>query len=410
MPSVNDKSQGNLVSKLILTFAVFSYFDLFQFVFIPYSIRVISSILTAAILIVFILIRIIYMPDRHVRMNFSSIIILLIIGTIPAYFTAQYYHDQTIPISFYGNRMILFYLIYFFVHLYKIPVKFVLQLIVLTGLFVAGLFIVQYIMYPTKLLDIKAFVERGTIRMFVPGMICTIASYFYFLNQFFERHKISQMLLSLLCLSIFILQGTRSYIFTLILLTMLYMLFSKRIKAKFLIMIVVSVAVVTVFLLFQEIFTELTKVSNMQAGNIGQNVRVKAARFFLTDFMPGGWAYVFGNGSAAPGSPYWQKSLFYTIKYGYYITDIGIIGDYVKFGIVFTLAGFAMLGKSLFFKVSPEYNFLKYYIVSQCFTLLTGYGLLSGVDIIIVMILYVFDVDRFERLQELTAAETEKSE
>lgn len=400
MAAEHEISLSNFISKLILALTVFSYFDLFQFVFIPYKIRVVSSILMAAVLIIFILLRIIYMPDRHVKMNFSSFILLLIFGTVPAYFTAFYYHDQSFPISFYANRMVLFYLLYFFVHFYKVPVKFVLQLIVFTGLFVAVLFIVQYIMYPVKLMDIKAFVERGTIRMFVPGMICTIVSYFYFLNQFFEKHKISLMLLSLLCLSIFILQGTRSYIFTLFLLTMLYLLFTKRIKAKFLIMLVVSMAVVMVFFLFREIFTELTKVSNSQAGNISQNVRVKAAKFFLTDFMPGSWAYIFGNGSAAPGSSYFQKWIYYIIKYGYYITDIGVIGDYVKYGVLFTISGLIMLGKSLTFKVSPAYNFLKYYIVSQCFTLLTGYGILSGVDINIVLILYVFDVDRFESLNE----------
>jgi hypothetical protein len=291
------------------------------------------------------------------------------------------------------------------VHLYKIPVSFVLRLIVFTGILAAVLFIIQYNIYPSRILDIKAYEERGALRMFVPGMICTVAAYFYFLNQFFEKTKIKHLLISFLCLSVFIMQGTRGYIFPLIFLTMVFLLLTKRIQAKFLIMIAVTLAAISVFIAFRQIFTELTKISTSQASNVGSNVRIKAARFFLTDYMPGKLAYLFGNGSPGPGSIYGQRSVFYNLKYGYYITDIGIIGDYVKFGVLFILGGLIMLLKSLTFKTSSTYTFLKYYILSQCFTLLTGYGLLGGVDVTIILILYIFDVDRDLNLRALNKAD-----
>jgi hypothetical protein len=44
--------------------------------------------------------------------------------------------------------------------------------------------------------------------------------------------------------------------------------------------------------------------------------------------------------------------------------------------------------------VGPEYSYLKYYIAMQSFTLLTGKGILGGVDIILLLILYIFDTER----------------
>ena len=247
---------------------------------------------------------------------------------------------------------------------------------------------------------------RGTIRLFVGGMICTQAAYFYFLNQFFAKNKLHYLFLSLLCLSIFILQGTRQLIFGMAFLTLINLLFAKRIQSRFLITLILSMAVISVFLVFREIFDEIYKVSATQAQYLGTGIRIKAARFFLTSFMPTKWAYLFGNGDSGLASAYDQRIILYALKYGYYISDIGILGDYVKYGAVFLLAGIYMVIKVLLFKAGPEVQFLKYYVLSQCFTLVTGYGIFGGADIVMILILYVFDVNRAEILSEKYSLES----
>ncbi len=394
------KSNGNIISSSILVLAFFSYFGLFEFTVIPYPVRVLSSAIMCALMAVMIITRIIYHPVQTIKMNFSTPILLLIFGVLPSYFIANYYYNQSVFLSLYANKMIWFYLLYFYVHFFKISTKFILKLIILTGLFAVVLFYIQYIIYPTRIMDIYIFEDRGTFRMFVPGMICAIVAYFYFLNQFFEKNRLIFLIICIICLSIYVLQGTRGYIFTLFFLTIVFLLVTNRIKSKFLIIFSIIVATFTVFAIFQNIFLELTRVSTSQANSLSSNIRIKSARYFLTDFMPGFSAYIFGSSNAAPGTIYSEKFMFNALKYGYYISDIGVIGDYVKYGLVFTLAGLYLLFKSIFYKISSKYSFLKYYIIAQCFTLLTGYGIFGGVDVIIVLILYVFDVDRFERLQE----------
>jgi hypothetical protein len=57
-----------------------------------------------------------------------------------------------------------------------------------------------------------------------------------------------------------------------------------------------------------------------------------------------------------------------------------------------------MLIKALRFRINNSLIYLKFYILSQCFTIITGKGIFGGVDIIMLLILYVFDVYRSETL------------
>jgi hypothetical protein len=394
MNKILDKYVGNLV----VIMAVVSYFDLFKFVFIPFSFQVYSQILTLGLMILLIILRIIYLPPNRVKMNFSIPILLLLIGSIPSMFIAQVYHNQSFIISIFANRFILFYLLYFFVHFYRINTKFVLHLIVFIGLFAVSLYYIQYTLYPKQILNIGIIEGRGTIRLFVAGMLCSQVAYFYFLNRFFKENRITYLLLSFLTLSIFVLQGTRQLIFGLAFLTLINLLFAKRIKSRFLITLTLSVAIVAVYFVFREIFIELTQVSSSQMQQMGEGIRLKAARYFLTDFMPSSWAYIFGNSEAGPGSIYGQRQFILALNYGYYITDLGILGDYITYGLVFVIAGLFMLIKALRFRINNSLIYLKFYILSQCFTIITGKGIFGGVDIIMLLILYVFDVYRSETL------------
>jgi len=379
---------------LILLVVIVSYFELFKISAIPNTVRYFSQVLSSALILIFILLGIIYLPAHREKMHFSAPILILIIGAIPSIFMARYFHHQPIIASIWAYRILFFYLLYFFLHFYKVQVKYIINSIVIIGFLAVAMYYIQYFLFPKMIFDITFLAGRGTIRLFIAGMLCTQFAYFYFLHQFYTRKKVIHLILCLLSLSIFILQGTRQTIFALVFLTLIYILFSRKIRSKAVILIIFSLAMIAAFFIFREIFNELTKVSSAQVRNLSGGIRLRAMKFYLTDFMPNKLAYVFGNGSSGMGSAYERKLVFIAIKYKFYLADIGIIGDYVKYGIVFTIGGLAMIIKSIGFKVSSKYSYLKYYIYSQCFTLIAGYGIFGGVDIIILMILYIFDIDR----------------
>lgn len=394
------KNLDRYIGNSVTFFAVAAYFELFKFIMIPYSIRVMSQVVVCGLMLLLIILRLIYQPEKLVKMNFAIPIFILIISALPSYFVAQSSHNQSFLISAYANRIIWFYLLYFFVHVYQISVKFIIRMILFIGLLAVVLYYVQFTLYPKILLDINILEGRGTIRLFVAGMLCTQAAYFYYLNRFFKKNSIIDLVLALVSLSIFVLQGTRQLLFAIALLTLVNLFFSRRVKGRVLKIGVLALASVAVFFIFREIFIELTRISTSQVSDLSSGIRIKAARFFLTTFQPSEWSYIFGNGGSGQGSIYSQKMTLYSFKYGFYTTDIGVIGDYVKYGIIFVAAGLYMLTKSLLIKVNSEFRYLKYYIVMQGFTLLTGFGILGGVDVVLLLILYVFDVDRANRLKE----------
>ena len=394
------KNLDRFIGNTVTLFAVVAYFELFKFVMIPSSIRILLQVAACGLMILLIILKLIYQPENMIRMNFSTPILILIIGVIPSYFIAQSYHNQSFLISAFANRIIWFYVLYFFIHVYKISVKYIIRIILIIGMFAVLLYYIQFTLYPKIILDIHILEGRGTIRLFVVGMICTQAAYFYFLNRFFEKNSTIDLILALVSMSIFVLQGTRQLLFAIALLTLVNLFFSRRVKGRVFKIAVFTLASVAVFMIFREIFIELTRVSTSQVSDLSGGIRLKAAKFFLTSFQPDELSYIFGNGSSGRGSIYSQRMTLYTLKYGFYLSDIGVLGDYIRYGIVFVIAGLYMLAKSIMFRVSPEYRYLKYYIIMQCFTLLTGYGILGGVDVVLLLILYVFDVDRANQIKE----------
>jgi len=387
------------IGRIVALLAIVSYFELFKLTAFPYIIRQFSQVIVMAMMFILIIIKIIYSQERPVKMNFAVPIILLMIGALPSYFVAAAYHGQNLLISLYANRIIWFYLLYFFVHFYKVSPRFLLRLVILTGLFAVVLYYIQFYMFPQMIMEINFQTDRGTIRLFVAGLICTQAAYFYFLKRFFAKNRIIYLVFALLCLSVFILQGTRQIIFALIFLSLVYVLLARRIRSRTFVSFIFITGAITLFFLFREIFIELTEVSATQVRSLGEGVRLKAAKFFITDFMPNIYAYLFGNGNSGLSSRYNQEMMMYVFKNGYYVSDIGLLGDYVKYGIVFITAGIYLIIKGLTFKISNNIDFLKFYIFLQCFTVFTGYGFLGGVDIIMLLILYVFDVDRAEQTE-----------
>lgn len=386
---------------IIVAISIIAYFQFFRFNAVPHIIKAATQVGVSALLIVLIVVRVIYFKESYNRMHFKGLILVLLLASIPSYFVAYIYHQQSFFISLYANKILFFYLLYFFLHLYKVPVKDILKIFVVTGLIAVVLYYAQLAVYPRLFMNVVAMETRGTIRLFVAGMICTIVAYFYFLNRFFETNNYRALIMAVVCFSVFMLQGTRQLIFSTIFLTLVNLIISHRVKSKFLMLVLVSFASFTVFLVFREIFIGIAVVSSTQAQHYESDIRFRAATFFLTDFMPSTWAYIFGNGASDAGSPFDLKIIYYSLKYKFFQSDIGIIGDYVKYGIVFSIAGLILLIRALLFKVPGQYLFLKFYILTQCFTLLTGKGILGGTDIVIVAILYIFDVARAEYVESV---------
>src|SRR4030042_4370132 len=102
-----NKFLSRFFNDFVVFLAFVLYFEFFKLMIVPYTFRILSQVFVCALMAVLIIIRIIYNPERRkITRNFAGPLLLLIIGAIPSYFVANAYHNQSLLISSFTNRIL----------------------------------------------------------------------------------------------------------------------------------------------------------------------------------------------------------------------------------------------------------------------------------------------------------------
>ncbi len=377
---------------------------------VPRPARIISEFAAIAVIILFLLIKQTYYSEKEAPKNFVLPISLFIISMLLSTIVTKFYHNQSYLLSVWISRGVFFYFLYFLLHALKFEKRQLEKIIINLGLITIGLYYVQTILYPLQLFDVRMSIDRGTLRLFIPSMGFTLLAYFYYLNKFFKDNKPIDIIIALLCYSIFILQATRQLIASLALLTIINLFRSRQVKSRFFLVLFILIGMVAMFFIFFELFMEMFAVSHEQtSGSDTESIRVMAARYFLTEFFPSDLAYILGNGEGHQASPYGMKLLGLQLIQGYYLSDIGLVGDYVRYGAIFVLAAFIMLYRLLTIRVAPDYEYLRYYVYLKLFTIVTGKGIFGVPDLVIILVAFMFDLGNQEYKKSLDAKKSENT-
>ena len=287
-----------------------------------------------------------------------------------------------------------FYLFYYLLHIFQLKAHDIERLMVIMGVLYVVFFIMQYIFYPTILFDVRIDISRGTLRIFLPALGFMFFTYYKFLQEFLKNQKLQHAVFLILFFLVGgILQGTRQTLASMTLITAAFIFFSKQVKSKAFIISLATIAAISVFLIFQDIFTEIMATTQMETANQAPNVRTLAATFFLTDFMPANIAYILGNGQDSMNSLYGQRIHLYRTLLGFFQSDIGIIGDYSKFGILFVIAQISIIIRIIFGKLHPNISYLRYLFISIALMMFSGRNFFgtSGGIVFVTMSLYLID-------------------
>ncbi|NJK95453.1 MAG: hypothetical protein HC905_11580, partial [Bacteroidales bacterium] len=97
----------------------------------------------------------------------------------------------------------------------------------------------------------------------------------------------------------------------------------------------------------------------------------------MNDFFPNTLSYIIGNGAANPYSEYGSRVIFYMQYFGYFQADIGMIGDYSKYGIFFVLTGLFLIFRIITMRMPAEISFVKYMFAGTLLMSFTGSGFFS---------------------------------
>jgi hypothetical protein len=395
--------------KIFVSFIIISSVSFFELVIFNRNIINYIQILSIGFIIAFLLINIFYNSSRTFKQNFRTEIILLFAAVIISMFGAYYYHNQSFKYTVIAQKELYFFLFYFALHKLKIKPNHIIHIVIYISLFYSILYLLQTIIFPAQILSSQMFYNRGTLRIYMPGSGFLIISFFYALHQVIAYNRIKFIFLCIFFFIIFILQGSRQVLASVFLVSILYVFYNKKDKlSKFLMVVLVILSIIPLLHIFKNIFVSIISVTKIQPSFIEENIRFKAAIFFLLEFFPNKITYIIGNGMPSSHSIYGLKINAYKEMFGFYQSDIGIIGEYTKFGLLFIIAELSILIRSLYKKIKDNFIFVKYVIILIMLTLFTGAGAF-GVDsniIIICLLLYIIDINKIN--DSAKTNETEK--
>lgn len=230
------------------------------------------------------------------------------------------------------------------------------------------IYIVNYITFPFMIFGAKEATEiddsRGVIRIGIQYLDLFILATFYAINQWLLSKNNKWIIIMTLCLIMIILSVTRQIIAITLILGTLFFLKKSNIYQK--IIFVITISLFTIYILPQiPIYKALVETTQNQIDNNKnkkEDVRIRAARFYLDEYQTNDITRIFGNGIPSIGNSKWGDDFENTTRNeGYYSSDIGWIGFYWHFGIITVLGVFILLFKAATIKKSPDHEYLTYY-------------------------------------------------
>lgn len=352
-----------------------------------------SELMGIAIIGLLIIFHLVYSSQKSVRMHFSVGITLILLAGMTSMIAAYVTRDQRIIQTLFAQRALYYYFLYFLLHQMKFDVKDMEKLVFFFALLYVVLHFVQTAMYPRVLFNATVYAARGTIRIYLPGAHYIAIAFYWSLQKFFRSNKMKNLLVMFLILIVYVMRGGRFPLAILVLIVVLFLLFDRKVKSRFFIMLLGLLGAFAIFMIFQNIFLELANTSERNASIGNDYIRIKATRYFLTDFFESPLAYITGNGMYHLHSAYGKQIIYYQMVYNYNLGDIGIMGNYAIYGLFFVLGVLIICIKAMVIKIESDYIFIKYYFIAVIIGLVLSGGF-SNSDFIcmIVCMLYLMDI------------------
>jgi hypothetical protein len=401
-----------MFKRLLILTIILSSLGFFNFSFLGKDVLKLIEIAGIGLIILIIVLQGIYGINEGFKLTFKWEVTLILISVVTSMFMAYSAHNQGLPTTLIAQRFMYFYFFYFALHLIKIPDYDLEKIIVYLAIIYTVFYIIQYIAYPRLIFNVRIAEDRGTVRIFQAGLLFLILAYFYILNKSFGEFTPGRLALLLFFFSTIILMGTRQLIFSMLFLSMLNILYSNKVKSKILVALIAVVAAVPVFFMFQDIFLSILSLSKEQSVSIEENGRILSGTYFLTEFFPNYAAYITGNGADSANSAYGSMIQMYKEVFGFYQSDVGIIGDFSKFGAIFLIAVISVLIRVLYGKLGDELVYIKYFYLFIILTSFTGSGPFGDANSIVTICItfYIIDVYRHNQLVDESESPSDEME
>lgn len=374
----------------LLLFIILCSISFFEIRFIPIQLLKALEFAGIGMMSGMLIINLVYGKGPGIKKNFTFEIGLILTSVVLSMFGAYVYHQQPFAITAVVQRYMYFFLFYFLLHQLRPEPNDLLRLIIYLGITYALIYFAQYFLYPTQILHSKTAQARGTVRIFFPGAIYLFLSLFLGLYLFFATHKYKYIAIVLAGVFVTILLGTRQVLIPIIFLIIMYILFSKKVKSKFAVFTLAALSLIPLYFMFEGIFISLLEVSKEQSQNAEDDIRIRAMKYYIFDFFPNSFSYIIGNGESSSNSIFGIKVNQVKEFFGYYQSDIGLIGDFSKFGLLYIVGQLVSMIRIVTWKLDEKMAFIKLMIWSMIITMATS-GSFAGDPVGVCIMFYLVD-------------------
>jgi len=393
------------INILILAFIILCANSFYKFAYLG-PLEKGSELLGTVLVIVLILLHMIYSGDRGIRQNFTVPVVLILLSALTSMITAYLVRDQKIIHTLFAQRALYYYFLYFLLHQMRFDTRDIENLFIFFALVYLALHFIQTFLYPNIFFNATVFLDRGTIRIYLPGSHYIAVAFLIFLQRFSRTGGLINLVLLLTIAAAYIMRGGRLPMAILVLTVVLFFLFERKVRSRLLMIMLGLVGGFAIFIIFRNVFLELIATSERQASMGQEYIRFRTAEFFLTDFFESPVAYITGNGYGYSNSHYGKLISHLSAHYGYTLGDIGIIGNYAIFGAFFVIGVLIICIRAVRLRIGSGQHYIRYYFISVILGLVLSGGFARPDFIVLaVCLLYVLDVSHLQSREELSASD-----
>ena len=253
---------------------------------------------------------------------------------------ALLYHHQSFSLSIIVLRTNFYWLLYFVLHIFNLPKQKIINLMIFIGSVWVFLTIIQQFTYPHYYFysrddNDQSIYRAGVYRFMVVGHQYGDFVLFYFFYNFLITRKIIPILFVFVGLVGFYFYGTRQFALSAVGCMIISAFF---VKGMHRIYILAFLGIVTLLVLNfkDQLFGQYVEMTTDQL-KYGDDIRLISANFFLTEYWPSKLARLIGNGAAYATSRYGKEITNINLYLHFYRSDVGIIGAFNQFGILYVL-------------------------------------------------------------------------
>ena len=204
--------------------------------------------------------------------------------------------------------------------------------------------------------------DSTDIGYYVKGIYFVILYFYFLVNEYIKRFSWKKFLQASAILLFLILYQNRSLLIGAVA-VYLFSFISFRSKYKILLLSFVAILLISGIFYTWDIWHSLITETQKEINNPDYN-RWKSLHYYLYDYSPNWFCYLFGNGFPSGGKTAFGKLMWDNMKRGIYASDLGMLGMWTTYGVIPLIVIYSVLIRTLINKKFPLYlKFISFHIL-----------------------------------------------